>query len=230
MVAAALPEGHPGGSYDTYLGGLHRTPALIVHQGAQSGIQVALSPLGCRRLLGLPGGELGGENLTVTDVLGRDGVEVHEQVRAASTWPGRFGVLDRFFLERLDRGDSGPAAEVVRAWQLLLASHGGLGVADLARRVGWSPRNLAYRFTAEIGLSPKAAGRVARFDVTRRRLGDPGSGPAGLARLAAECGYADQAHLSREFSEMAGLPPRRWLAEERPGGSLDLPSETFKTG
>nr|WP_269330073.1 helix-turn-helix domain-containing protein [Kineosporia babensis] len=229
MVAAALPDGHPGGSYDTYIGGLHRSPAVIVHQGAQSGIQVALSPLGCRALLGLPGGALAGENLTLHTLLGRDGVEVHERLQAAVSWVERFAVLDRFFTGRL--AFKGPPREVVHAWNLLLTARGSIGVAELATEVGWSTRNLAYRFTTEIGLSPKAAGKVARFDAARRLLVHRLNGPqAGLARLAADCGYADQAHLSREFAEMAGLSPRRWLAEELGNGWVPELSETFKTG
>ncbi len=227
MTAAALPDGRPGGSYDTYIGGLHRSPAVIVHQGAQSGVQVPLSPLGCRYLLGLPGGQLAGENLTVDDLLGRAGAELHERLQTASTWPGRFALLDRFFADRLTERCSEPAREVVRAWNLLLTSRGGIGVAELAGQVGWSARNLAYRFGAEIGLSPKAAGKVMRFDATRRLLVQRLNSPqAGLARLAADCGYADQAHLSREFTEMSGLSPRQWLAAETPAGL----SETFKTG
>src|SRR4029077_681392 len=48
----------PPGELGTLLGGLHSSPALITHAGAQSGIQVALRPLGTRALLGLPAGEL----------------------------------------------------------------------------------------------------------------------------------------------------------------------------
>lgn len=61
MTLAAHPDpGQPPGEFSTLLGGLHSTPALIVHDGAQSGIQLALRPLGCRALLGLPPGELAG--------------------------------------------------------------------------------------------------------------------------------------------------------------------------
>ena len=222
MVAAALPDEQPGGTYDTYLGGLHRTPALIVHDGAQSGVQIALSPLGCRRLLGLPGGELAGQNLTAEDVLGRLGVEVRERLLAVGTWRARFAVLDQLFVDRLGERLADPPNEVVHAWDLLLGSRGTIGVSELAAEVGWSTRNLAYRFAAEIGLSPKAAGRVTRFDTARRllvhRLTGPDPASGGLARLAADCRYADQAHLSREFTEMSGLSPRRWLAEEMPQG------------
>jgi AraC-like DNA-binding protein len=57
---------------------------------------------------------------------------------------------------------------------------------------------------------------MARFDRTRRRLARRAAAgaPLGLADLAADAGYADQAHLTREFSSLAGLSPTRWIAEE----------------
>jgi transcriptional regulator GlxA family with amidase domain len=108
------------------------------------------------------------------------------------------------------------APEVRYAWRTLLATGGAVPVAELARETGWSARHLDNRFRAEIGLTPKAAARVIRFDRARRllmrRVG-AGGAPA-LADLAAVGGYYDQAHLAREFRGLAGLPPSRWLAEE----------------
>ncbi len=71
MVAAALPEGAPGGSYDTYLGGLHRTPALLVHNGAQSASRSPCPHSAAAASSGYRGGELAGQNLSAEDVLGR---------------------------------------------------------------------------------------------------------------------------------------------------------------
>ncbi|WP_249715084.1 helix-turn-helix domain-containing protein [Rhizomonospora bruguierae] len=85
-------------------------------------------------------------------------------------------------------------------------------MASLAREIGWSTRYLSRRF-AEIGLAPKVAGRVARFDRARRLMVARG-GAYPLAALAADCGYADQAHLTREFGALAGAPPARWWREE----------------
>jgi AraC-like DNA-binding protein len=84
-----------------------------------------------------------------------------------------------------------------------------------------------------MGLAPKEAGRVFRFTHARRRIeqaamggglstagvgGPGGSGGGGttatFARLAAECGFYDQAHLAREFRALAGCPPSQWLAEQ----------------
>ncbi len=119
---------------------------------------------------------------------------------------------------------------MARAWRELLAAGGQATVPDLAAETGWSERHLRSQFLAEIGLTPKAAARVIRFDRARRRLQARTQGPArltgpapaqaraggrwSLADLAADCGYYDQAHLDREFRALAGCPPTRWLAEE----------------
>ena len=63
---------------------------------------------------------------------------------------------------------------------------------------------------------------MVRFDYARRRIARAATASAGtadapgmgLAGLAAECGYYDQAHLAREFRSLAGCPPTQWLTEE----------------
>ena len=217
LVMAAHP--HPRqapGSYGQLVGGLHSAPAMVVHEGAQSGVQIALSPLGARALLGLPAGELAGWDFAAEDVLGASAVEARERMREAGDWPGRFAVLDDWLLRRAR--ESGPPPEIVHAWDLLLRSGGAVPVAALADEVGWSARHLSGRFATEIGFGPKAAARVVRFDRARRLLAARArsAGPRGvsLAALAADCGYYDQAHLDREFRAFAGCAPTRWLAEE----------------
>jgi AraC-like DNA-binding protein len=216
----------PPGSYRTLVGGLHTAPALITHPGRQSGIQLAVSPLGARALLGLPAGELAGIDVEGSDVLGPLTDRIAERLQAAGDWPARFAVLDQMLTPRLAVGPaggpvSGPAdgvgAEVSHAWRLLLASGGRRAVSGLAAETGWSDRHLRNRFRAETGLTPKAAARVIRFDRARRVL--QGRAAAGmtlptLAGLAADCGFYDQAHLAREFRDLAGCPPSAWLAEE----------------
>jgi len=102
------------------------------------------------------------------------------------------------------------------AWRQLTGSSGTVRVGELADQVGWSPRYLQRLMLAETGLTPKSAARVARFDRARRMLQRRAGagGPAALADLAADCGYYDQAHLAREFRELAGCRPSAWLVEE----------------
>ena len=205
-------------SYDALLGGLHARPALITHDGRQSGIQVAVSPLASRALFGVPAGELAWIDVHAGDVLGRESERVRERMREAATWPERFAAVDAALRRRLSTPNLPAAAapavpdEVARAWRLLLASRGTIPISALADEVGWSSRHLASRFRAEVGLTPKAAARVIRFDRTRRVLAS-GSGIT-LAQLAVRGGYFDQAHLDREFRLLAGCSPSRWLADE----------------
>ncbi len=219
--------------YDTLIGGLHTTPALITHDGWQSGIQLGLSPLGTRALLGVPAGELADIDLDAAELLGPFAREIRERLRAERSWPARFAVLDRLLLARIrdghgERPAGGSAggsagAEVGYAWRRLLRTGGRGSVSDLAAATGWSERHLRGRFQAETGLTPKAAARVIRFHQARRllarRVSASQAAPAGhgapvLADLAADCGYYDQAHLAREFRALAGCSPTEWLAGE----------------
>ncbi|MGY1844489.1 helix-turn-helix domain-containing protein [Modestobacter sp. SYSU DS0875] len=214
LAAHPDPRQAPG-SYAALVGGLHTAPALIRHPGRQAGVQFALTPLGARRLLGVPAGALASLDCPAEDVLGPDGVELVERFRAAPDWPARFVALERVLLRRV-RPDSAPAPEVTEAWRLTVASGGRLRVADVAGRVGWSERHLLTRFRAETGLTPKEAARVVRFSRARRALQARAGAdrPLDLAGLAAAGGFADQAHLTREWRAFSGLPPSRWLAEE----------------
>jgi AraC-like DNA-binding protein len=214
-LAVPTDPRRPPASYPTLIGGLHSTPALVSHDGRQSGIQLGLKPLGTRTLLGLPAGELHGIDTEAADVLGPVAAEIYERVRATPTWAGRFAVIDEVLLRHLHDGPA-VSPEVTRAWRALLTSGGTAAVADLAGEAGWSVRQLGTRFRTELGLTPKEAARVVRFDRARRLLQRrvAAGGLPDLAALAAACGYYDQAHLAREFRGLAGVPPSRWIAEE----------------
>lgn len=215
IAAHADPTQTPD-HYDALIGGLHTRPALIAHEGRQFGVQVSLTPLGCRALFGLPAGALAAVDCHLDDVLGAAGRELTERFRAAPGWAGRFAAIEQVLLEMADDRVAHVLPEIREAWRLTTASAGRLRVEEIARRVGWSDRHLLQRFRDETGLAPKEAARVARFDRARRALAArvAAGGSPDLAGLAADSGYADQAHLTREWRDFTGLPPTRWLTEE----------------
>jgi AraC-like DNA-binding protein len=227
LVMAAHPDpAQPGGPFDALVGGLHTRPALIRTGTRQHGIQLALTPAGARALLGVPAAALASVDVELADVLGPVAGELTDRVRTARGWAARFAALDDV-LTRVARPRP-PSPEVAEAWRVTTAAAGRVRVSALARHVGWSDRRLRERFRAELGLSPQDAGRVARFDRARRRLvrAVAAGAPVDLAEFAVVSGFADQAHLTREWRRHAGLPPRRWLAEER---LLAIPADPFKT-
>jgi AraC-like DNA-binding protein len=120
----------------------------------------------------------------------------------------RVVVLVGWLRERL--ADAGPPDPLVgRAVALL--SRGDVRVDDVAGALGVSRQHLARGFRREVGITPKQLARVARMQraaVVLRRGGD-------LARLAAELGYFDQAHLSHDLRDLIGITPAA-VAVERP--------------
>jgi transcriptional regulator GlxA family with amidase domain len=143
-------------------------------------------------------------------VFGRLAAELHERVHEVSTWERRIAGID-LVLSRALRPAPDVRPEVAWAWREIMRTGGAVRVADLAAEVGLSTRHLDTTMRRETGLSPKLAARVVRFDRATRLLM---SGPGRLADVAVECGYFDQAHLARDFRELAGCSPSRWLAEE----------------
>ena len=81
-------------------------------------------------------------------------------------------------------------------------------VPALAGALGLGERQLRRRFAAAVGYGPKTFARVARFRtaVALVRAGTP------LAAAAAEAGYADQAHMTREIAAFAGSTPGAFRA------------------
>jgi AraC-like DNA-binding protein len=212
LVLDATPDGRSGPHrYDALVGGLHRRPAMVVDPGAQVGVQLALHPLAARQLLGVPAGAMAHEVVHLRDVWGPTADDLVDRLRHSDDWDERFDVLDDALLQRAAHDRPEAAPEVAHAWRRL-GSAAPPAVEAVADEVGWSRRHLASRFATEIGLSPRTSARVARFDRARRALA--AGQAASLADLAAAHGYADQAHLAREFRELAGCPPSQWLAEE----------------
>jgi AraC-like DNA-binding protein len=210
--------GSPVDKFDMLVGGLHSTAIRIGESPNTAGIQLSLTPAGSRALLGVPPGELGSIVIDLDDVLGKPVRGLADQLRSLDGWQQRFDVVERLLLDtagRLpDRRRAGVRPELGWAWRRLCETTGAIGVQELAREVGWSRRHLTERFRAEYGLPPKVAARVLRFERAVGRLKrDPRTR---LTDLAADLGYADQAHLTREWHAIAGCAPRQWMAEELP--------------
>jgi AraC-like DNA-binding protein len=211
----AVPGDQAPMALDALVGGLHLRPATIAHEGRGEGISVELSPLGARALFGLPAAALASLVVDLRDLLGRAGDELVDRLVATPTWSERFAVVDEVLRRSLEGPRSpqvaaSPVPEVEQAWQMLTASGGRIGVADLAAEVGWSRRHLAARFASELGVTPKAAARLLRFQRTCALL-DRGMG---LADAAAAGGYYDQSHMTAEWRELAGSTPARWHDDE----------------
>ncbi|MCF2530805.1 AraC family transcriptional regulator [Yinghuangia soli] len=217
QMGAGLGDGSPAARFGGVAGGLMRRSVAVHHDGRQHGVQIALTPLGARAIYGMPAGELAERLVPLEDVLGALGTELVDRLRAATTWPARFGTLDALLLRAVERGTGGDPVnrmrpEVAETWRRLVAARGRVQVGEVAAELGWSRRYLADRFRGELGLSPKTFARVLRF-AHAHSLATARS-PLPWADLATASGYADQAHLVRDWREFTGLSPTAWRRSE----------------
>ncbi|NLU83906.1 AraC family transcriptional regulator [Rhodococcus sp. HNM0569] len=213
VISRAVLPAQSGTAYETLASGITTGSVTIAHDGTQRGVQLEFTPLGARALFGLPPAELGSWLVDLGDVLGRDAVELRERAAERATWPERFAVVDDILLRRLRAlGEhTAPDRSLRHAWHRLV-SDGNARVGAVAAEIGWSRRRLAAAFGAEFGVTPKDAGRLGRFARSHRML--KATGVPDLADVAVQCGFYDQAHMTREWNAFAGTTPARWRRDE----------------
>src|SRR5882762_1523178 len=98
----------------------------------------------------------------------------------------------------------------------LLGANPKIEIGDVARRLGWNVRMIHRQFIAACGYSPKHFQRIMRIQGALRAA--QSTPVAGLGELAAAAGYADQAHMTRDFREITGFTPAVYFADAAPPG------------
>ncbi|HET7304179.1 MAG TPA: helix-turn-helix domain-containing protein [Segeticoccus sp.] len=190
--------------FDALVAGLDDAASLIRHEGRMTGVQLDLDPLCAPAVFGLPAGELVRQSVPLEQVWGRDATRLREHMQELDDWPSRLQLVREQVASRLRVGTP-PRPEVHHVWQRMVRAEGRVEIGALAREVGYSRRHLSAQFRDQLGLPPSRLRRVLRFDRAQRLLAS--AARPELARIAAEAGYADQAHFTRDFTAFAGCPP-----------------------
>ena len=207
-IGSATDPARPVARVGSFVAGLHETCVTTEHDGDSRGLQVSLTPPGGYALLGLPMRDLAGQTVDAASVLGA-GDTLADELADLDDWPSRFDLLDRALLRRLEHARP-PSTEVLWAWDQLASAHGCMPVGELTEQLGWSRKRIATRFREEVGLPPKTAARLLRFERAKTLL-ERGNRPS-LAEVALDAGFYDQAHLSNEFRRIAGVTPTVYAA------------------
>jgi AraC-like DNA-binding protein len=192
----------------SFAAGLHERQVTTEHAGRSLGMHIGLEPPAAFALFGLPLHELAGRSVPLEEVL-RESTLV-ERLYEAGSWEARFQLLDVVLATRLGAATP-PSAEVAWAWRQLAETHGRIRIGDLVERLGWSRKRLAARFREQIGLTPKRAARLIRFE-RARELAELSERPD-WTRIALACGYYDQPHLINDFRAVTGRTPETFFQD-----------------
>jgi methylphosphotriester-DNA--protein-cysteine methyltransferase len=166
-----------------------------------------MSPLIAFAVLGADHRSTAEQPCELQDLWGTAARDVHERLLATTSWSDRAAIVQSAFeVHRAAERSVDP--EVAAAWDSIVRTHGTVQINQLVDQSGWSRKRLWSRFSAQIGLSPKRAAMLTRFDHASKRLA-AGCAPADVA---AACGYVVQSHLHRDLMSFARCTPRQLTA------------------
>ena len=179
-------------------------PVVLAPDGASGIAAIRLKPAAARAVLGFAASDVAGRFVELdavfpsarglVDRLGsaRDDAE---RVRTLEAWLGR--VIRR-----------SPRPEVEAAVSAIVQSAGRVSIDRIADRVGLGVRRIERHFNEDVGLGPKTFARIVRLQAALQRIRRGQS----LSDAALACGYYDQAHMARDFRQLAAMSPAVWQA------------------
>lgn len=152
------------------------------------------------------------ENTAVSleELFGEDGQEVGQKILNANSTQERISLIETFLFARL--ADTKAIDQIVESTvDTILTANGQLSVNELSRQNNTSRRQLARKFSSDIGLSPKQLSKTIRLQATLKMLLT--TEVRSLTDLAYENEYFDQAHFIKDFKEFTGLTPKEFYGE-----------------
>jgi AraC-like DNA-binding protein len=179
-------------------------------------VGVSFRPGAAGAVLGASMEELADRHVSLDAIWGTRGVDLHDRLLSAAEPKDVFRILEQSLSAQIHRPllihPAVAHALTSRPANVLWLAR----VSDVQRASGYSPRHFIALFRSAVGLNPKHYYRIRRFNFAVRSM-VAGDGQ-GFGDIAAGAGYSDQAHLSREFREFAGVAPTKY----RPSG-VDRP-------
>lgn len=186
-----------------FVAGLGPGSTLTRHQGTQAGVQLDLHPEQARQVLGVPMSELAGSIVSLDDLLRPQESGFVDHIANLSSWAQRTHAVEQWVARRWSQGRR-PDPRVVGALQTIERCGGNVAVGALQARANLSRPHLVRLFREHVGVPPKLFARLRRFEEVQARVREGGRS---WAQLAAELGFSDQAHLSREVRALCGHTP-----------------------
>jgi AraC-like DNA-binding protein len=220
-----------GGGHAGVLHGPASRPRLVEPVPGEPVIGVVFRPGGLRPFFGAPACALADLSVPLPELWGRDGDRLAIRLTGGAGpagQPARAALLDQVegaLAARAGRTGGGTAQ---LAGEVQRGLRQGLSVAAVAARLGADRRTLGALLRREVGFGLKRYARLARFERALRVVRAEDAPSLGLA--AAQLGFADQPHLTREFRYFAGFAPGRLHRVPGPTPWHVVHDETFKTG
>jgi AraC-like DNA-binding protein len=179
-----------------------------------------LRPGALRAVAGCRAEDLVDTTVPLRDLAG-SAARLDADLHAVDTLARRFALLEQWVRDRVRMRTHDRS--IVRACRGL-ALRGATDMDDVAAALGWSVRTMRREFIAACGYGPKMMHRILRVQQAVRRA-HRARHPVRVSALAATLGFADQAHMTREFRAILGFTPKQYLVHSDPAFSRWLDAD-----
>ncbi len=209
--AWSAPEGASGAWSGAVVHGPQATWYRSGPKTAGVVVGASLRPEATAALFGMAAVALADEHIPLETLWGSEGERARQRIAAAATPADALEELERSIARRIRRPllmHSSTAAALQGAWD----AEQPFRLGSFSRECGYSQKLVIGRFSESVGLTPSRYFRIRRFAGVLETLAAGLRAPAtskapSLAHIAAASGYADHAHLDRDFREFAGVVP-----------------------
>ena len=203
----------------SWVSGQQPRPITIDQSGYCHLVGIRFRPGGAFPLLRFSVAELTGRVLELEDIGGAEANGIRAELGDAPSDRAVLSRLERWLAAKFHRATAMDPRVVFAADQL---RRGAPSVQRLTEQSGWSHKHFVHEFTRRVGVTPKLYGRIQRL---QRAVQGIGLRPqVDWADTALTHGYYDQAHLIREFDQLAGISPTEFLRRRTPYPGYLIPA------
>jgi AraC-like DNA-binding protein len=173
-------------------------------------IGIVFRPAALHTLFGLPMYEFSDERVNLSDVLGKQVEEWGEKIAESSSHEERIGLLSQFLGLQLLRKNPEPDRTDYAA-NLIVTRRGVINIGDLLSELYVCRRQFERKFLQKVGVSPKYYARIRRVGFLCNELAQKRWQVADWQDVIYQCGYYDQSHFIKEFTEFMGKSPSNYV-------------------
>jgi AraC-like DNA-binding protein len=186
-------------------------PYVVEPLGLTGSFVVRFHPNGFLPFATIPIKDMENTAVPLDKLFGEEGAAIGEKILQAKDTTARIALIEAFLLKRLS--DEKTIDFVVQSTiETILAANGQFAVNEFSQKMNINRRQLARKFAASIGLSPKQLSKTVRIQAALKTL--LLEKVSSLTDLAYENEYFDQAHFIKEFKEFTGITPKEFYGED----------------
>lgn len=172
-------------------------------------ITVFFMPYAAKMITSIPCQEFYNDNVDFEDLESADFKELKARILEAETTDECIGMIEDFILRRLIKTQDSPYFNPMAKVFERMVANPDVRIEELASVACLSERQFRRVFIENVGIKPKQIQRIQRFHLATNELQK--STPSNLDQLLYKYGYTDHSHFNREFHEIVGISPTKYL-------------------